>query len=116
SKSIQSNKSSSLNSPRSTNGQQFAMKNQSRLAEIPDIPLPRAPDPSVDPVGYLRSIYAVRERSRVVLEKAKRNQLRHFTVDLGKFDDAVSYVVSIIKVGRAPVPVWTRRGAKLANR
>lgn len=68
------------------------------LAEIPDIPLPRAPDPNVDPVAYLRSIYAVRERTRLVLETAKRNQLKHFTVDLGKFDDAVSYVVAIIKV------------------
>jgi hypothetical protein len=63
-----------------------------------DIPLPRAPDPDTNPVAYLRSIHAVRERSRLVLDKAKRNQLKHFDVDMGKFRDTASYVVSIIKV------------------
>lgn len=67
-------------------------------ASIPDIPLPRAPDPQTDPAAYLRSIYAVRERTKLVLEKAKRNQLRHFTVDMSKFPDTAAYVVSIIKV------------------
>lgn len=67
-------------------------------ASIPSVPLPRAPDPQVDPAAYLRSIYAVRERTRLVLEKAKRNQLRHFTVDMSKFPDTAAYVVSIIKV------------------
>ncbi|EMF11763.1 DUF1688-domain-containing protein [Sphaerulina musiva SO2202] len=66
-------------------------------ASIPSVPLPRAPDPQVDPAAYLRSIYAVRERTRLVLEKAKRNQLRHFTVDMSKFPDTAAYVVSIIK-------------------
>jgi hypothetical protein len=65
---------------------------------IPDVPLPKAPDPNADPAGYLRSIYAVRERSKLVLEKAKRNQLRHFNVDMSKFPDTAHYVVSIIKV------------------
>ncbi|KAF2021399.1 DUF1688-domain-containing protein [Aaosphaeria arxii CBS 175.79] len=69
---------------------------------IPDVPLPKAPDPSLDPAGYLRSIYAVRERSRLVLEKAKKNQLKHFTVDMSKFQDAAGYVVSIIKRDYAP--------------
>lgn len=68
---------------------------------FPDVPLPKAPDPALDPAGYLRSIYAVRERSRLVLEKAKKNQLKHFTVDMSKFQDTAAYVVSIIKV-RAP--------------
>lgn len=67
-------------------------------ASIPDIPLPKAPDPQVNPVAYLRSIYAVRERSKLVLEKAKRNQLRHFNVDMSKFSDTAAYVVAIIKV------------------
>ena len=71
----------------------------SQNASIPDIPLPKAPDPNIDPAGYLRSIYAVRERSRLVLDKAKRNQLRHFNVDMSKFPETASYVVSIIKVG-----------------
>lgn len=65
---------------------------------FPDVPLPKAPDPALDPAGYLRSIYAVRERSTLVLEKAKKNQLRHFTVDMSKFQDTAGYVVSIIKV------------------
>lgn len=69
---------------------------------MPDVPLPRAPDPALDPAGYLRSIYAVRERSRLVLDKAKANQLKHFTVDMSKFQDTAGYVVSIIKRDYAP--------------
>lgn len=65
---------------------------------MPDIPLPKAPDPNIDPAAYLRSIYAVRERSKLVLEKATRNQLRHFHVDMSKFHDTARFVVSIIKV------------------
>jgi hypothetical protein len=72
--------------------------NGSRPTSFPDVPLPKAPDPSLDPAGYLRSIYAVRERSKLVLEKAKKNQLKHFTVDMTKFHDVASFVVSIIKV------------------
>ncbi|KAK3679631.1 hypothetical protein LTR78_000006 [Recurvomyces mirabilis] len=74
-----------------------ANSNPAENASIPDIPLPKAPDPNLDPAGYLRSIYAVRERSRLVLDKAKRNQLRHFTVDMSKFADTANYVVAIIK-------------------
>jgi hypothetical protein len=74
--------------------------NGSRPTSFPDIPLPKAPDPTLDPAGYLRSIYAVRERSKLVLEKAKKNQLKHFTVDMSKFGDVASFVVSIIKVCR----------------
>ena len=70
------------------------------------MPLPKAPDPTLDPAGYLRSIYAVRERSKLVLEKAKKNQLKHFTVDMSKFHDVASFVVSIIKVrSRASRPM-----------
>jgi hypothetical protein len=73
-------------------------KNPAATANIPQIALPRAPDPNLDPAGYLRSIYAVRERCHLVLEKAKKNQLRHFNVDMTKFQDTANYVVSIIKV------------------
>ncbi|KAF2179793.1 DUF1688-domain-containing protein [Zopfia rhizophila CBS 207.26] len=69
---------------------------------IPDVPLPKAPDPALDPAAYLRSIYAVRERTKLVLEKAKKNQLKHFTVDMSKFQDTAGYVVSIIKRDYAP--------------
>lgn len=73
---------------------------------FPDVPLPRAPDPTLDPAAYLRSIYAVRERTRLVLEKARKNQLKHFTVDMGKFQDTATYVVAIIKVShpRTSIP------------
>ncbi|KAI9676334.1 MAG: hypothetical protein M1817_000491 [Caeruleum heppii] len=62
-----------------------------------EITLPRPPDPAIDPAGYLRSIYAVRERSRWVLNRAKRNALSHFVVDMSKFAETAAYVVSIIK-------------------
>ncbi|KAH9822102.1 Protein of unknown function (DUF1688), partial [Teratosphaeria destructans] len=79
-----------------------ANMNPAQNASMPDIPLPRAPDPNVAPAAYLRSIYAVRERSALVLEKAKKNQLRHFTVDMSKFSETANYVVMMIKRDFAP--------------
>ena len=68
------------------------------VVSIPsDFEIPEPPDPDVKPAAYLRSINAVRERSRLVLQKAKADQLNHFDVDLSKFPDAADYVVSIIK-------------------
>ncbi|KAL9105398.1 MAG: hypothetical protein Q9227_009416 [Pyrenula ochraceoflavens] len=64
---------------------------------MPDVPIPKAPDPALDPAAYLRSIYAVRQRSRLVMQNAKANQLNHFDVDLTKFKETAGYVVSIIK-------------------
>lgn len=61
-------------------------------------PLPPPPDPNHDPAAYLRSIYAVRERSKYIHDKAKRNQLVHFDVDSSKFEETAAYLVSIIKV------------------
>lgn len=60
--------------------------------------MPKAPDPAVDPAAYLRSIGAVRERCNVIKEKASRNELNHFDVDMSKFDDTASFVVGLIKV------------------
>lgn len=68
------------------------------IPSIPKIALPKAPDPNVDPAGYLRSIGAVRERCGIILEKAKNNDLNHFEVDMGRFKDTTKFVVSIIKV------------------
>lgn len=68
------------------------------LFKLPDISLSKTPDPSLDPAAYLRSIHAVRERSKLVLQKAKKNRLTHFDVDLSKFKDTAGYVCSIIKV------------------
>ncbi|KAL9581580.1 MAG: hypothetical protein Q9212_003812 [Teloschistes hypoglaucus] len=67
-----------------------------------DAPLPPPPDPNHDPAAYLRSIYAVRERSKYVHDKAKRNQLVHFDVDSSKFEETAAYLVSIIKRDFAP--------------
>lgn len=72
-------------------------------ADIPDVPLPRAPDPATHPVQYLRSVYAVRDRSKLVLSLAKRNQVKHFDVDMSKFADTARYVCSIINVSPTPL-------------
>jgi hypothetical protein len=81
--------------------------NPSANASLPHVPLPKAPDPTLNPAAYLRSIYAVRERSKYVLERAKRNKSQHFDVDMTKFGDTARFVVSIINVssqcsGRKP--------------
>jgi len=67
---------------------------------FPKIALPKAPDAHVDPAGYLRSIGAVRERCSVMLEKAQKNNLNHFDVDMSMFDATTKFVVSIIKVNK----------------
>ncbi|KAK0720153.1 hypothetical protein B0H67DRAFT_486877 [Lasiosphaeris hirsuta] len=64
---------------------------------MPKIDLPRAPDPQLDPAGYLRSLGAVRERSKIVTDKALQDDLRHFDVDMTKFSDVVTFVANIIK-------------------
>ncbi|KAI1183578.1 hypothetical protein F5B17DRAFT_443327 [Nemania serpens] len=64
---------------------------------LPKINLPKPPDPSLDAAGYLRSLGAVRERCKIVTEKALQNQLNHFDVDLDKFPDVVNFVCRIIK-------------------
>ncbi|KAI5461673.1 hypothetical protein BGZ63DRAFT_509102 [Mariannaea sp. PMI_226] len=68
--------------------------------KLPRIDLPRPPDPQLDPAGYLRSLGAVRERCQIVTDKAMRNDLKHFDVDMNKFPDVVSFVSGIIKVCR----------------
>ena len=52
--------------------------------------------------GYLRSLAAVRERAQLIYQKARRNQLAHFHVDMAKFAETAAYVVSIIKRDHAP--------------
>ena len=66
--------------------------------QLPKVTLPKAPDPAVDPAGYLRSIGAVRERCAPVLEKARADRLNHFDVDMSFFENTTRFVVSIIKV------------------
>ncbi len=67
---------------------------------LPDVSLPKPPDPNVDPAAYLRSIYSIRERTKIIFEKAKKNQLTHFNVDMEMFTKTAEYTVSIIKVRR----------------
>ena len=42
---------------------------------------------------------AVRDRSQIIMDKAKRNELNHFDVDLTKLTDVVAFVSGLIKVG-----------------
>lgn len=65
---------------------------------IPKIELSKPPDPTIDPAGYLRSINSVRGRCALILQKATRNELEHFTVDMEQFSETTRFVVSIIKV------------------
>ncbi|PLB35748.1 URC4/urg3 family protein [Aspergillus candidus] len=88
------NSSASLKSP--------GYKGSSMPSSIPELSITKPPDPALDPAAYLRSIHAVRERSNLVLARAKRNQLRHFEVDMSKFSSTASYIVSIIKRDYAP--------------
>lgn len=90
----------SVNSARTSNTslKSPGYKGSGLPASIPEMPIANPPDPALDPAAYLRSIHAVRDRANIVLDRAKRNQLRHFDVDLSKLKATASYVVSIIKV------------------
>lgn len=68
------------------------------MPSISSVNLPPPPDPAIDPAAYLRSIYAVRERTRFVVDAALENKLTNFNVDLDKLSDVTDYVVMIIKV------------------
>ncbi|KAI0529792.1 hypothetical protein GGR58DRAFT_290072 [Xylaria digitata] len=98
-KSIRSNtfsfKSNSRTSASSLGGLQSPLPPMT--PHLPKVNLPKPPDPSLDAAGYLRSLGAVRERSKIVTEKALQNQLNHFDVDLEKFPDVVQFVCRIIK-------------------
>lgn len=93
-----------LKSPISSNGRAFnrasgtgaSIPNSAPF--MPKVDMPKPPDPNLDPAAYLRSLGAVRERSKIVAEKAMTNTLNHFDVDMSKFSDVVSFVCGIIKV------------------
>jgi len=68
------------------------------FATRPAAQLPPPPDPKVDPEGYLTSLQAVRQRSQLVFEKVRQGKGKCFTLDPGKMDDVIRYVVGIIKV------------------
>ena len=60
--------------------------------------LPPPPDAQLDPEGYLTSLQAVRQRSKLVFEKVSQGEGKCFTLDPSKKDDVVRYVGGIIKV------------------
>ncbi|KAI1091712.1 DUF1688-domain-containing protein [Rostrohypoxylon terebratum] len=64
---------------------------------LPKINLPKPPDPSLDAAGYLKSLGSIRERSKIITDKALNNSLNHFDVDMAKFPDVVTFVCRIIK-------------------
>lgn len=70
--------------------------------KLPKMDLPRPPDPELDPAGYLRSLGAVRERTKIVFDKTMSNKLQHFDVDMTKFPDVVTFVSGLIKVRALP--------------
>jgi hypothetical protein len=74
------------------------MAAQNGAAVGPPMPPPKRHDPNVDPVAYLKSLPAIRDRCSLVLARAKKNDLLHFDVDMAKFGQTVKWVVSIIKV------------------
>jgi Protein of unknown function (DUF1688) len=84
--------------PASPGGLKTANTASSNATAVKVTPAKPPPDPKVDPVGYLRSLNAVRERSAVVMEKAKKNELLHFDVDWDKMNQTVKWVLGIIKV------------------
>ena len=94
--------SNSMKSPTISQGK-MSFSNGSGMSSSPGsshqrIRMPPIPDPNSEPVAYLKSLNAVRERSVYVMNAAKRNNLTNFVVDMDKFKDVAEYVVSIIKV------------------
>lgn len=88
----------SIRSPKLVNDSHTKGHLRRMATSIPDnIEIPPAPDPEEKPAAYLRSIHSVRERSKIVLTRAKVNKLNHFTVDMSRFQETADYVVSIIK-------------------
>ncbi|KKK23856.1 conserved fungal protein [Aspergillus rambellii] len=94
----------SVNSARTSNAslKSPGYKGSGLPSSIPELAIANPPDPALDPAAYLRSIHAVRQRCQIILRRAKRNQLKHFDVDMSKFGETASYIVSIIKRDYAP--------------
>lgn len=81
--------------------------------KLPKMDLPRPPDPQLDPAGYLRSLGAVRERTKIVFDKTLANKLQHFDVDMTKFPDVVTFVSGLIKVCAAVGRSYPAKNTKL---
>ena len=60
-----------------------------------NVKLPSKPNADADPVTYLKSLYAIRERSDIVF--GKRKQLKHFQYNEMALQNVVRFVLSILK-------------------
>lgn len=60
-----------------------------------NVRLPPKPNADADPVAYLKSLYAVRERSNAVF--ARRKELKHFSYNEMALQNVVRFVLSILK-------------------
>ena len=67
-----------------------------------------------DVVGYLRSLKAVRERSRKVYEAAAAGELENFNANLPALSDVVHRVVLLIEV--CCFENWNSRLTRLSER
>ncbi|KAF7502774.1 hypothetical protein GJ744_005164 [Endocarpon pusillum] len=86
-----------LSSSVQQSGRNSGLGQISPTMSVPDIPIPKPPDPALNPAAYLKSIHSVRERSKLMMEKATSNSLNHFDVNMDMFQNTANYVVSIIK-------------------
>ncbi|KAK6517007.1 hypothetical protein TWF506_006886 [Arthrobotrys conoides] len=94
---------SSVKSPTTPGSKMGFANGNGALDTIPaSMSLPPPPNPHGDPVAYLRSLYAVRDRTKCIMDAAMKQQLTNFTFDKTKWEETVSYVVSIIKRDYAP--------------
>lgn len=49
-------------------------------------------------IEYLKSLQAVRERSRIVLERARNGSLNNFIYDQGRMKETAEFVTGVISV------------------
>ncbi|KAF3919022.1 hypothetical protein ABW21_db0200554 [Orbilia brochopaga] len=88
---------SSIKSPTTPGGMSFSDRSFPASMQLPP-----PPNPHADPVAYLRSLHAIRERTKYVMDAAEKQQLTNFTYDRTKWEETVKYVCSIIKRDYAP--------------
>lgn len=53
-------------------------------------------------IDYLKSLRAVRERSRIVLEAARNGGLNNFVLDEGRMKETAEFVAGVISVSLIP--------------
>lgn len=66
-------------------------------------------------IEYLKSLKAVRERSRIVLERAQSGSLNNFIYDEGRMKETAEFVAGVISV-RAFVLLWGASCIKIQSK